>query len=101
MRVELLFWAGCPSHEQALEDLRGALSQAGRDAEDVIVREIRDERQAVAEGFTGSPTIRVDGRDVVDPGDEPPGLTCRLYTRRDGRPSPLPDPADLREALRR
>jgi len=32
-------------------------------------------------------------------GDEPTGLTCRLYRRRDGRPSPTPDPADLRDAL--
>jgi hypothetical protein len=29
-----------------------------------------------------------------------PGLTCRLYRRADGRPSPTPDPARLREALK-
>ena len=26
-------------------------------------------------------------------------LTCRLYRRRDGRISPTPDPADVRQAL--
>jgi hypothetical protein len=45
----------------------------------------------------------VDGADVVDTGraDEPIGLNCRVYHRRDGRISPTPDPDDLREALQR
>ena len=34
------------------------------------------------------------------PDDEPAGLTCRVYRLRDGRFSPTPDPADVREALR-
>jgi hypothetical protein len=32
-------------------------------------------------------------------GDEPAGLNCRVYARRDGRVSPTPDPQDLRDAL--
>ena len=48
----------------------------------------------------GSPTIRVDGKDILPPGaEEPAGLTCRVYRLRDGRYSPVPDPAVLREAL--
>ncbi len=31
--------------------------------------------------------------------DEPAGLNCRVYARRDGRISPTPDPQDLRDAL--
>ena len=31
--------------------------------------------------------------------NEPVGLTCRVYLRRDGRISPTPDPSDVREAL--
>jgi hypothetical protein len=43
----------------------------------------------------------VDGRDVQPPDPaEPAGLTCRVYRRRDGRVSPTPDPADVRDALR-
>ena len=72
-RVELLFWAGCPSHPRALADLRAALAETGGDPDAVVVREVRPEEQAAAEGFVGSPTIRVDGADVVPPGpDEPP-----------------------------
>lgn len=99
MHIELLFWDGCPSHPQALADLRAAMAELGLDPEAIDVREIDTEDAADAERFTGSPTIRVDGRDV-QPTDEPTGLTCRVYRRRDGRVSPVPDPDDLRDALR-
>ncbi|MGZ6695476.1 MAG: DF family (seleno)protein [Solirubrobacteraceae bacterium] len=101
MHVELLFWDGCPSHPQALADLRAVMAELGLDPETIDVREIDTEDAADAERFVGSPTIRVDGVDVQDPGDEPTGLTCRVYLRRDGRVSPVPDPDDLRDALRR
>jgi hypothetical protein len=99
MRVELLFWAGCPSYPKALSDLRGALLEAKLDPDCVIVREVKTETDAAAKRFVGSPTIRIDGVDVQPPGDESVGLTCRVYRRRDGRISPTPDPADLRDAL--
>jgi len=99
MRVELLFWAGCPSYPKALADLRAALQEMGLDPDCVIVREVKTESDAVDERFVGSPTIRIDGEDTQPPGDEPAALSCRVYRRRDGRISPTPDPADLREAL--
>ena len=99
MRVELLYWSGCPSHQQALRDLRDALAECGADPDAVIVREISTEGAAQTERFVGSPTIRIDGVDVQPPRDEPTGLSCRVYRRRDGRVSPTPDPADLRDAL--
>jgi len=98
-KVELLFWEGCPSHPQALAELREAMEELGLDAGAIEVRHIDTGERADAEGFVGSPTIRVDGVDVQDPGDEPAALTCRVYHRRDGRISPLPDPADVRDAL--
>jgi len=74
--------------------------KAALDPESVEVREIDTEPAAEREGFVGSPTIRIDGADLQPPpDDEPPGLTCRIYRRRDGSASPLPDPADLRVAL--
>ncbi len=99
MNVELLFWEGCPSHPKALADLRGAMIELGLDPNAVVVREIRSDTDAEREQFVGSPTIRLDGVDVMPPKDEPFGLTCRVYHRRDGRISPTPDPADLRDAL--
>jgi hypothetical protein len=101
MRVELLYWDGCPSHPQALRELRAAMSELGLEPEAIEVREVDTDDAADAERFTGSPTIRVDGVDVQDPGDEPAGLTCRVYHRRDGRVAAVPDPVDVRDALRR
>ena len=39
-QVELLFWDGCPSHPQALEDLRAAMAALGLDPDAVEVREV-------------------------------------------------------------
>jgi hypothetical protein len=101
MLVELLFWAGCPSHETALRELRSTLAQEGLDADAVLVREIETDADAAGERFVGSPTIRIDSVDVQPEPNEPVGLTCRVYRRRDGRISPTPDPEDVREAIRR
>ena len=99
-RVELLFWDGCPSHPQALAELRATMAELGLDPDTILVREVDSEGRADRERFVGSPTIRVDGEDVdPPPGDEPVGLTCRVYRRRDGRYSPTPDPAIVRAAL--
>jgi hypothetical protein len=100
-QVELLWWEGCPNWERALADLREAMAELGLDPDGIEVREVRGEQDAERESFVGSPTIRIDGQDVQPPGpQEPLGLTCRVYRRRDGRISPLPDPDDVRDALR-
>jgi hypothetical protein len=101
-KVELLWWEGCPSWPQALEDLRAAMHELALDPQRVLIREVRTDEDVEATGFPGSPTIRIDGADVQPPAaGEPAGLACRVYRLRDGRVSPTPDPADLREALRR
>lgn len=97
--IEFLFWRECPSHERALAMLREAMAEHGVDAGELSVTEIFGDDDAAERGFPGSPTILVDGVDIQDPGDQPRGLTCRVYRRRDGRVSPLPDPADIAEAL--
>src|SRR4051812_22440286 len=101
-QAELLWWEGCPSWQRALEMLRAEVERAGLDPSAVDVIEITSEADAERQGFPGSPTIRLDGRDVQPAGpDQPGGLSCRVYRRRDGGVSPLPDPEDLREALQR
>ena len=76
------------------------LAAEGLDPESVGLREIETGEVAEREGFTGSPTIRVDGVEVAGVAGEPIGLTCRIYRLRDGRVSPTPDPEDIREAIR-
>ena len=104
--LELLWWEGCPSTESAVAQLREALSELGLEHAPLRLREIDTDEQARAERFRGSPTILIDGVDFAfersraDATEEPVGLTCRIYRRRDGRISPTPDPDDLRDALR-
>lgn len=99
MTVELLFWDGCPSYPKALSDLGDAMRDIGLDPASIAIRKIDSEAEAEAERFVGSPTIRIDGRDIKPLENEPYGLTCRIYHRRDGRISATPDPADVRDAL--
>ena len=101
MKVELLWWEGCPSYPEALADLRSVLRDEGVEA-DVDLVEVETDEQARAERFPGSPTVRLDGVDAIPPPEtEPFSLTCRVYRLRDGRISATPDPEDLREAVRR
>jgi hypothetical protein len=101
MRVELLWWEGCPSHPDALADLRAALRAEGIAENALELRHVGSDDEAERLRFPGSPTIRVDGEDVVPPGEgDPVGLACRVYRLRDGRFSPVPDPADVRDKLR-
>lgn len=100
-RIEFLWWRGCPSWERALEMLRAEMASLGIGEEALELIEIGDEAEAEAREFPGSPTIRVGGEDVAPAGGGEIGLSCRVYTRPDGRISPLPDRADIRDALRR
>src|SRR3954469_14315584 len=101
MRVELLWWEGCPSTPQALDELKQALRSEGLDPDSGQLRAVESDEEAERERFPGSPTIRIDGEDLLPAeAGAPVGLTCRVYRLRDGRPSPTPDPDDLRDALR-
>jgi hypothetical protein len=99
VRIEFLWWRECPSWERALAELREEMAALGLDPGAVERREVATEKAAEHEGFPGSPTIRIEGRDVQPPAENPAGLSCRLYRLRDGRASPLPDREDVREAL--
>ena len=99
MRIEFLFWDECPSHPEALALLRGVLAERGID-DSIEVQEVHTHERAVELAFPGSPTIRIDGRDIDSAGAEwPPGLSCRVYRLPDGRASPVPSRQQLEEAL--
>lgn len=97
--IEFLFWEGCPSHERALGNLTGLLDEHDVSRDLLTVIEVETEDDARRERFIGSPTIRIDGTDIVDPGDAPYGLDCRVYYRSDGKVSPLPDHDVVRAAI--
>jgi len=98
--IELLYWDGCPSYPEARELLEEVLAAHGVDA-DIRMTHVGTDAEAERRGFPGSPTIRIDGRDVDDRGAAAaPSLTCRVYYLSDGRPSPIPSREELEAALR-
>jgi hypothetical protein len=100
MKVELLYWDGCPSHPEALELLRSVLGEDSDHTLTTVEVETLDDARRLS--FHGSPTIRVDGRDVDPDGaaQGQPSLSCRIYRLPDGRVSPLPTRQQIEEALR-
>lgn len=80
MKVEVLYVAECPSHPAAVKLVKDTLAAEGIAAEihEVLVR---DEGMAGELRFYGSPTIRINGRDVAgEPKNEQSfALSCRLY----------------------
>ncbi len=99
MRVQLLYYPECPSHERALELLKEALQAEGVDASIEVLR-IETQEEADLHRFVGSPTIRIGGNEVQPQPNLPYRLTCRTFIHEDGRLSPLPSLTMLREAIR-
>jgi hypothetical protein len=102
MRIDFLYYADCPSHEQALARLREVLTGEGVDA-DIAITEVTSDEEAEHLRFLGSPTIRIGGADIdaMAESRHDYALTCRAYTRADGRITPLPPPELIQAAVRR
>ena len=97
--MELLFWEGCPSYPEAEALLVDVLRGRGIDAR-IERRQVLTRQEAEELAFPGSPTIRIDGRDVDPQGASArPALTCRIYRLPDGRISPIPARETLEAAL--
>lgn len=97
-KVELLYFDGCPTYLEAEQNLRTVLEGGGVDA-DVSLVAVNSDEEARRLRFPGSPTIRIDGRDLF-PTPEPSqwGLACRVYATPAG-PKGAPTPEMLRAAL--
>jgi hypothetical protein len=98
MKVEILYFDGCPTYKATEKTLRKVIYEEGIDAEIQLVAVNTDE-EAQRVRFPGSPTIRVDSEDLF-PVPERVGyaLGCRMYTTPEGlRGSPTAEM--LREAL--
>lgn len=101
MKVDFYWFAGCPSHDIALERLRKVFSEEGIEL-DLTITEVKTEEQAQRHRFIGSPTIRIEGVDInPPPKDMPHRLTCRTYVNEEGRISPLPSEELIRKGVRK
>jgi hypothetical protein len=92
MKIELLYFDGCPSHAAFLPRLLELLAGADVDVQ-VQQRRVEDDAAAQSERFLGSPTLRVDGVDIEPgAGDRTDyGLKCRLYPTEQGLRGAPPD----------
>src|SRR5579883_177461 len=100
MKIEILYFDGCPHYRPAVERVKEALRQEGLTAELVEIN-VPDVARAQELKFLGSPTIRVNGKDI-----EPAarlsmnfGLMCRTYVDA-GRRTGVPPLELIRAALR-
>ena len=100
MRIEVLYFDGCPNHRSAIERVRQVLEEEGLSAE---VLEVNVSEPSIAQkvGFLGSPSIRVNGLDIeLDARRERTyGMMCRTYPVN-GRREGLPSCEMLRRAIR-
>ncbi len=97
MKIEVLYVPNCPNHAVALERLREVLAGESLEAH---LNEVLVSSAAMAQSlrFPGSPTIRINGRDI-EPQEKATasfGLMCRLYADGNGAPSRQ----RLRDAIR-
>ena len=100
MKVELLYFEGCPNHIEAGKLLQQALVEEG--ITDPITPVLVDTPEKAQEtAFLGSPTIHINGRDIEPAAADKTeyGLSCRVY-HVDGKPSGSPTLEMIREALR-
>jgi hypothetical protein len=88
MKIEVLHVPDCPNHAIALERLREILANESFQA-DISEVLVTDETTAQSLKFPGSPTIRINGRDIEPPDEKMAsfGLMCRLYADGNGAPS--------------
>lgn len=98
MRVTIQYFEGCPHWKLANERLRKALGAEHREDVEVGYQLIDSPEEAERVGFHGSPTILIDGHDPFVTGDEPVGLTCRVFRTERGREG-SPSEAQLRAVL--
>jgi hypothetical protein len=100
IHVEILYFDGCPSFEALLPRVREIVAEHGGDPHGITLRAVESLGAAEAARFLGSPSVRVDGRDIDATAAERDdfGLKCRLYPSEDGQ-APVPPDGWIRAAL--
>lgn len=83
MKIELLYFDGCPSWKNGLKNLEAALQEEDLSFPVVMVR-VTNDNDAAQLKFLGSPHFRVDGHDLWPEEREIYSLSCRIYPTPEG-----------------
>ena len=86
MKIELLVFDGCPNSEPTEKLIRETVSELGADGSIEIVKVVNND-DAVAKRFLGSPSVRVNGKDleVEEDGTTQYSMRCRIYRTDEGQ----------------
>lgn len=93
--VQILVTESCPHAGPAIQEMHEVLASLAQETTPSVVT-VRDRSQAMALGFPGSPTIRVNGLDLEGSRVGPPALACRRYGTQGVPPTWLMEAAVLR-----
>lgn len=97
MLIELLYFDGCPSWQDGVNNLEAALEAEGLEAEVILVK-VEKDKDAQRLKFLGSPSYRINGVDLWPEERQQYSLSCRVYHTPEGmRGAPTIDM--LREQL--
>ncbi len=81
--IELLYFDGCPSWQEALENLRQVIETENLDYQ-VHLIEVTSPQQAQDERFLGSPSFRLNGVDLWPETRARYNMSCRVYQTDQG-----------------
>lgn len=98
MEINLLYFDGCPSWQQGLENLKAALTEEGIQARINLIK-VEDYAEAVRLKFLGSPSFQIDGVDLWLEESTNYAFSCRVYTTPEGMKG-TPTIEMLRQKLR-
>ena len=98
MRIDLLYFDGCPSWQEGLQNLKEALAAEGMRA-DIRLTPVEDNAEAEHLKFLGSPSFHVNSGDFWPEDRTQYALSCRVYATPLGMKG-APTVAMLREKLR-
>lgn len=96
LQVDILYTKDCADWQTLADMAAQAVSELGLEVE-MGTWLVETDKQAIEWGFSGSPSIFVNGQDLF-PSDVPDGLTLRSYKTEEGL-LPYPTYAQLVAAL--
>lgn len=83
MKIDLLYFDGCPSWQTGYANLKAALAAEGMQADIHLVR-VESDGQAARLEFLGSPSFQVEGVDWWQEKRDRYDLSCRVYQTSQG-----------------
>jgi len=99
LKIELLYFDGCPSWEKGLENLKSALKAENINDADIQLVLIANQKDVIDEKFLGSPSFRINDQDLWPEERKSYHLGCRVYQTENGLKG-FPTVDMLRERIR-